>query len=250
MAEKNLIFSCLLIILQISNLILNSKIWKQESSINYMGKVKNIIFDFDGTLADTSKLIVATMQKSIRDYGLPFKNEEQIKSTIGVRLEEIPAILWPSFKNVGEPFAKIYRKNFEELKDKTAIDLFHGVNETLGKLKDEGYQMAVATSRSHKSVEELTKELRIRDCFVYLLGGDDVSEGKPHAESIYKILKERDWNKEETMMIGDMGVDIKMGKNAGIKTCGVTYGNGKVLELEGAGADYVIPCFQDLLTII
>ena len=66
-----------------------------------MEQIRNIIFDFDGTLADTSKLIVATMQKSIKEYGLPSRTEEQIRATIGVRLEEIPLILWPSHKDIG-----------------------------------------------------------------------------------------------------------------------------------------------------
>lgn len=215
-----------------------------------MTEFKNIIFDFDGTLADTSKLIVATMQKSIQDSGLPFRNAEQIKATIGVRLEEIPSILWPSFKGLGEPFDAIYRKNFEELKDQIPVTLFPGVKETLSKLKGNGYKMAIATSRSHRSVEELTHQLGIRDYFIYLLGGNDVSEGKPKPESIFKILSEMDWNQNETMMVGDMAVDILMGRNAGIKTCGVTYGNGKALELEEVGADYIITDFSHLIDII
>lgn len=215
-----------------------------------MNDIKNIIFDFDGTLADTSNLIVSTMQKSIQDIGLPFRNEEQIKATIGVRLEEIPSILWPSLKGIGEPFATIYRKNFEVLKDTIPVTLFPGVEKTLSKLKENGYKMAVATSRSHRSVEELTQHLGIRNCFDYLLGGDDVSEGKPNPESIFKILSYMNWNKENTLMVGDMTVDILMGKNAGMKTCGVTYGNGKSQELEEAGANYILKRFPDLEDVL
>ena len=215
-----------------------------------MSLIKNIIFDFDGTLADTSKLIVATMQKSIQDYGLPYRNEEQIKSTIGIRLEEIPSILWPSIKGLGEPFAAVYRKNFETLKDKIPVTLFPGIKETLSRLKKEGFEMSVATSRSHRSVEELTEHLGIRDCFVYLLGGDDVKEGKPAPESINRILSVTGGNSNDTMMVGDMNVDIIMGKNAGVKTCGVTYGNGKAKELEEAGADFIISDFKQLIEIL
>ena len=204
----------------------------------------NIIFDFDGTLADTSKLIVATMQKTIKDCGLPFRNAEEIKSTIGIRLEEIPSILWPDIKGIGVIFAEVYRKNFEKLKDIISIDLFPGVKDTLAFLKDNGYKMAVATSRSQKSVIELTKQLGIRENFSYLLGGDSVEKGKPNPESINKILNEMDWNPQETIMVGDMAVDILMGKNSGIKTCGVTYGNSRETELEDAGADYIIDSFS------
>lgn len=215
-----------------------------------MALIKNIIFDFDGTLADTSQLIVATMQKSIQDYGLPFRNETQIKATIGVRLEEIPSILWPSFSGLGEQFGAIYRKNFEDLKNKIPVTLFTGVKDTLSEFKKKGYNLAIATSRSNRSVGELTQQLGIRDYFNYLLGGNDVAQGKPHPESIYKILYETGWDPEESIMVGDMGVDILMGRNAGIKTCGVTYGNGKEIELKEAGADYIVSDFSNLSDIL
>lgn len=217
---------------------------------NNMTQIKNIIFDFDGTLADTSKLIVSTMQKTIQDYGLPYRDDTQIKATIGLRLEEIPSILWPFFKGLGEPFANIYRKNFNELKNEIHVTLFPGVKETLTKLKGLGYPMAIATSRSYRSVVELSLQLGIKDNFEYLLGGDNVSEGKPDAESIYKIISDMDWKKDETMMVGDMAVDILMGRNAGIKTCGVTYGNAKASDLEEAKADYIISDFSKLMDII
>lgn len=215
-----------------------------------MKRIRNIIFDFDGTLADTSRLIVATMQQTITDYGLPYRNDEQIKATIGVRLEGIPSILWPSFKGPGEPFANLYRKNFEELKHKISVELYPGVKDTLSQLKESGHRMAVATSRSHRSVKELNGQLGIIDYFDFLLGGDDVKEGKPNPESIYRILDKMNWEADETMMVGDMPVDILMGKNAGIKTCGVTYGNGKVLELEESGADFLISTFSNLTDIL
>ena len=210
----------------------------------------NLIFDFDGTLADTSKLIVATMQKAIEDCGLPFRNEEQIKATIGVRLEEIPSILWPEMQGIAQPFADRYRKNFEILKNRIAIELFPGVKDTLADLKEKGYKLAIATSRSHRSVVDLAELLGIKEDFEYLLGGDNVENGKPDPESIFTILKEMDWKPEETMMVGDMAVDILMGKNAGIKTCAVTYGNGKSPQLKQAGADFIINDFRDLPEVL
>lgn len=208
--------------------------------------IRNIIFDFDGTLADTSQLIVATMQKSIDDMQLPFRNEEEIKATIGVRLEEIPSILWPMISGLGDSFAKTYRNNFEIIKDKIPIILFPKVKDTLKRLREENYYMVIATSRSHRSLEELSNMLGIKDFFSYLLGGDDVDNGKPNPESIYKIIEKMDWKPEETMMVGDMKVDILMGKNAGIRTCAVTYGNGKERELEEACPDWVVESFNEL----
>ena len=215
-----------------------------------MSYIKNIIFDFDGTLADTSHLIVTTMQKSIEDCGLPHKTESEIRATIGLRLEEIPYKLWPGFKESGNKFADVYRKNFEVLKDVIPIRLYDGVKETLKVLKDKGINMSIATSRSHKSVEELTDKLGIRDNFDFLLGGNDVSKGKPDPESIYKIFSATGWEDKDTIMVGDMGVDILMGGNAHLQTCGVTYGNGNLSDLQEAGANFIIREFYDLKNII
>ena len=60
-----------------------------------MYKVRNIIFDFDGTLADTAPLIIATMQAAIRELDLPLRTNEECRALIGLRLEDIPAALWP-----------------------------------------------------------------------------------------------------------------------------------------------------------
>lgn len=211
-----------------------------------MKSVKNIIFDFDGTLADTSKLIVDTMQKTIEELDLPPRSENEIKATIGIRLEEIPSYLWPDVPDLKEKVAKAYRKNFEIIKGKVTIDLFPGVLETIKNLKDQGINLAIATSRSHRSVEELSKQLGIKNYFDYILGGDNVEKGKPDPQSIFKILDESGWRKEDTMMVGDMSVDILMGKNAGIKSCGVTYGNGMEGELRESGADFIIDSFNHL----
>ena len=212
--------------------------------------IRNFIFDFDGTLADTSQLIVATMQKSIVECKLPFRSEDEIKATIGVRLEEIPSILWHDKTGIGEWFANVYRKNFERIKEEIKVSLFPKVQETLSVLKEREYGLVIATSRSKRSVIELAEILGIKGYFNFLLGGDNVSEGKPNPESIYMILEKMKWNPSETMMTGDMPVDILMGKNAGIETCGVTYGNSKETDLKEAGTDYIIKDFSEILNII
>ncbi|MCH5234619.1 MAG: HAD hydrolase-like protein [Muribaculaceae bacterium] len=153
-------------------------------------KIKNIIFDFDGTLADTSKLIVATMKETIKEMRLPYRSDDEIKSVIGVRLPEIPTILWHDIHGIEDSFEDTYRKNFEVFKDVIPIDLFPGIKETLQILKEQGINMSIATSRSNHSVEELTDQLGIRGYFRYLLGGDNVLQGKPNPESIYKILRD------------------------------------------------------------
>lgn len=212
-------------------------------------KYNNIIFDFDGTLVDTAALIIETMHRTIKALNLPDKSDAECKSMIGYRLEEIPSILWPEIPDLSERYVTTYRAIFNTIKDSYKIHLYPGVLETLDALHRNGVRMAIASSRSKASLQEYCAELHIADYFQMLVGGGDVKTGKPSPEPVNHILSAQGWNSRETLVVGDMNVDILMGKHAGAATCGVTYGNGSVSELQEAGADYIISDFPFLLSI-
>ena len=96
----------------------------------------------------------------------------------------------------------------------------------------------------------MTHDLRIADCISYLVGADDVENAKPNPEPVLKTLSATGFDASETLVVGDMNVDILMGVHAGAKTCGVTYGNGTRRELEEAGADYIIDSFDELMGLL
>lgn len=83
-----------------------------------------------------------------------------------------------------------------------------------------------------------------------LVGGGEVKNGKPAPDPVNLILVSQGWINIETLVVGDMAVDILMGKGAGAATCGVTYGNGSIVELKEAGADYMISDFMELTRIV
>lgn len=213
-------------------------------------KYRNIIFDFDGTLVDTAALIIETMHRTISALSLPDKSDEECKAIIGYRLEEIPSILWPEIPDLAQRYATVYREIFNSIKDSFKIRLYQHVFDTLTELNHKGIGMAIASSRSKASLQEYCSELHIADCFRMLVGGGDVEHGKPAPGPVNLILKTQKWDKDETLVVGDMNVDILMGKRSGTATCGVTYGNGSVSELEDAGADYIISDFSNLIRIV
>ena len=90
----------------------------------------------------------------------------------------------------------------------------------------------------------------IADHISYILGADDVKEAKPKPEPVLKTLANMHFDAGETLVVGDMAVDILMGANAGAKTCGVTWGNGTKEELENVGATYIIDRMEDLIEIV
>lgn len=209
-------------------------------------QIKNIIFDFDGTLVDTAPLIVKTMQAAIREMNLPERTGVKCRATIGLRLEEIPAVLWPEFTGIGVEYARTYRRIFDKLKRPLNVNCFPGVIETLGVLHGSGYKMAIASSRSRQSLEEYVEFFGPDKYFCMLVGGNDVAHGKPDPEPVLSILDAKGWKANETLVVGDATVDIQMGKSAGTHTCAVTYGNGTAIELKSAHPDYIISEFTDL----
>lgn len=215
-----------------------------------MKGIKNIIFDFDGTLVDTAPLIVATMHAAIDRLNLCQKTDDECKATIGIRLEDVPDIFWPGNELAKREFATTFRREFETLRKSVGAECYTGVLWTLEALHSDGYRMAIASSRSHKSLQEYVDEFDIADYFAMLIGGNDVEHGKPAADPVLKILNTCGWNAAETLTMGDAPVDIQMGKAAGTLTCAVTYGNGTEAELAAAGPDYIISDFPALAEIV
>ncbi|MDE6534808.1 MAG: HAD-IA family hydrolase [Muribaculaceae bacterium] len=213
-------------------------------------EIRNLIFDFDGTLVDTAGLIIATMQQTIRELGLPQRSEAECRAMIGYRLHDIPPILWPGIPDIADAFAETYHRVFDTLKVSFKVQMYPEVFETLSLFYKQGINMAIATSRNLKSLKQFNEDFGIDSYFKILIGGQEVVNGKPDPEPVNRILDSMGWNPEETLVVGDMNVDILMGSRAGTKTCGVTYGNGTIKELEEAGADYIINSFGDLQKLV
>ena len=192
-----------------------------------------IIFDFDGTLGDTRRNIVTTMQMTIAELQLPNRSEEECAATIGLPLAGCFKTLFPDIQDELIPrCTETYRRLF---------------NENLKTIHPEAFP---ASSRSHNSLKELTRNMGIADFISYFLGADDVKEAKPKPVPVLKTLADMHYDAGETLVVGDMAVDILMGANAGTRTCGVTWVNGTKEELENAGATFIIDRMSDLLIIL
>ncbi len=210
-----------------------------------------IIFDFDGTLGDTRRNIVTTMQMTIEELHLPNRSEDECAATIGLPLAECFRTLFPDIQEELIPrCAETYRRFFNENLKNIHPEAFPGVVETLSVLHQKGFTLTIASSRSRNSLMELTRNMGIADYISYLLGADDVKEAKPNPEPVLKTLADMHFDANETVVVGDMPVDILMGTNAGARTCGVTWGNGTKDELENVGANFIIDKIEDILTIV
>ena len=213
--------------------------------------IRLIILDFDGTLGDTRGNIILTMRNTMQQLGYPEPDEDTIAATIGVPLEKGFEQMFPGISPADVALcAKTYREIFEKNRKVLVPKLFPQVKETLAALKKAGYVLTIASSRSYGSLNEFLQEMGIAPYISYVLGANSVTHAKPHPEPVLKTMADLGFTADETLVVGDMPVDIRMGQGAGAHTCVVTYGNASREELAAAGADAVIDRFADLPRII
>ena len=212
-----------------------------------MTETKIIILDFDGTLGDTASVIIKTMHETIREMGLPTRTDEQCAAMIGLRLVEIPPVLFPECDIDVDLYADTYRRLFDIHNKDGAVNLYPNVIETLKALRARGITLTIASSRGQASLSQFVKNLGLTDIITYILGAGDVENGKPHPEAIFTTLDKYGFTPDQAIMVGDTIFDIQMGINAGTRTCGVTYGNGSRESL--SPADWLIDDFSELLEL-
>lgn len=209
---------------------------------------KLIIFDFDGTLADTTATILRTYRMAIEALGMPYRSDAEFQSTIGVPLKEGFRQLYPYFTDEQlNRCVDTYRSIFNANKRDLVPSLYPGVKETLNRLAEMGIEMSVASSRSRESLVEFCEDNDIAKHFALILGADDVTHAKPNPEPVLTILERLKQPAELTLVVGDMLVDIAMGRGAGCRTVGVTYGNSNRHKLIKAGANYILDSFPELI---
>lgn len=211
--------------------------------------IRLVIFDFDGTMADTRHNIVITMQRVMRELGFPVADEETCASTIGLPLKDCFRQIFPELTDDrAEHCAETYRQIFFANAKDLVPNLFPHVQETIDWLHSRRIRIAIASSRTSASLIGFIREMQLVDKIAMVVGSDEVVHHKPHPEPVHVILSALDVPASETLVVGDMPVDILMGVAAGTHTCAVTYGNASAEELSAAGAEFLVNDMAELVT--
>ena len=181
-----------------------------------------IVFDWDGTLMDSTAHIARSIQAACRDLGVPVPADDAARYVIGLGLRDALQIAAPSLDPADYPrLAERYR--FHYLIKDAQTELFAGVRELLAELREQGYLLAVATGKSRVGLNRALDEVRLTSVFDGTRCADETFS-KPHPAMLHELTRELGQDLERTVMIGDTTHDLQMATNAGAAGVAVTYG--------------------------
>ncbi|MET3914865.1 phosphoglycolate phosphatase [Variovorax sp. OAS795] len=181
-----------------------------------------IAFDWDGTLYDSTRLIVRCIQAAVVDVGGAKPSEDDAAWVIGLGLAEALARAAPDVPK--EKYAELgARYRYHYLQHQDDLVLFDGVLQMLDALRARGHKLAVATGKSRRGLNEALKSMALRDRFDASRTADETF-GKPHPCMLLELMEELDVPAERTLMIGDTTHDLQLALNAGCASVGVSYG--------------------------
>jgi len=189
-----------------------------------------IVFDWDGTLADSVAQIVTAMRGAIAQMDLPPRTDAQMRNVIGLDLFEAVNTLYPEMNR--ETWANLvqqYRHQFISHHQTTV--LFTGAEDVLAQLRAQGYWLAVATGKSARGLARSLDELDLHATFAATRTADKTAS-KPNPLMLEEILIDLDTAPARALMVGDTEYDLEMAVNANVPRIGVSYGVHEVVRLE------------------
>lgn len=210
-----------------------------------------VIFDWDGTLLDSTGKIIKSMQLAIGELSLPPRSDEQIREIIGLGLIEALKAIYHEFDygmDVLEPLRATYAKHYVEL-DAVPCEFYPGARETLDTLRDRGHQLAVATGKSRKGLDRVLNNLGMHDYFDATRCADE-TKSKPHPLMLHELLMELRCEPQRVMMVGDTEFDLMMARNANVAGVAVTHGAHNLDRLLACHPLHAIDAIPELLSLV
>lgn len=203
-----------------------------------------IAFDWDGTLFDSTAIIVRCIQQAVVDVGGARPTDKAAAYVIGMGLMEALAHAAPDVPKERYPdLGARYRHHY--LSHQNDLSLFDGVLSLLDDLKARQHLLAVATGKSRRGLDEALRSAQLQGVFHGSRTADETA-GKPHPLMLQELMREFDVRPQRTLMIGDTTHDLQMALNAGCAAVGVSYGAHEPAEFESLAPLHVAHSVRDL----
>jgi pyrophosphatase PpaX len=209
-----------------------------------MSKLKGILFDLDGTLRDSREAILSAIEQVFAEIGIPQPPSEELNQHTH-HLESVRSIFAPHHS--AQDFLERYDAHIEPLRARIA--LYPHTREVLTQLKNDGYQLGLASSA--RWPQQWAEENDLLPLFGAIIGANDTEKHKPDPEPVLKALDELGLPADEVIMVGDLAADIEAARGAHLYAAvGIMHGFGSREVLEQAGADYSIESLDALPELV
>jgi phosphoglycolate phosphatase len=181
-----------------------------------------LVFDWDGTLADSTAIIAGAIQQACNDLGLPVPDDVAARFVIGLGLVDALRHVAPTLpSSEHRRLSERYRHHY--LARDPEIPLFAGAREMLDELDARGFLLAIATGKSRAGLERALAQQGVAHRFVASRCADE-GHPKPHPDMLLALMDRCGTGPDETLMIGDTTHDLELARNAGANAIAVTYG--------------------------
>ncbi|AXH99877.1 pyrophosphatase PpaX [Sporosarcina sp. PTS2304] len=208
--------------------------------------ITTLLFDFDGTLADTNELIISSFRHVLDEHFPGQFKRPDILPFIGPTLRDTFSSIAP---DKTEQLIQQYRE-WNTANHDAVVTEFEGVTDTLHELQTRGIKMAVVSTKKRDMVERGLTLLGITSYFETVIGLDDITNPKPDPEPLLLALERLGSTPQEALMIGDNFHDILGGQNAGVRTAAVAWALKGEDYLQTFKPDFMLHHMSDLLPIV
>ena len=211
-------------------------------------KIKGVLFDLDGTLVNTTPLILESFRHTFKEFDLPVPADSELVAGFGLPMRTAVTAYMP--EEMADEFCDAYRA-YQRMRHDELIQSIDGVAETLSALAERGVKMAVVTSKKRPAA---IRDLGCYDLVKYfdtIIACDDCAENKPLPGPSLMALKQLGLSGAECLAVGDSPFDLQSARGAGCQTAAVRYTSfdWDYILTEGK-PDYVLNKMTDLLTLI
>jgi pyrophosphatase PpaX len=206
-----------------------------------------VLFDFDGTLVDSGRIILASFRhatKTVLEREIP--DEVLVAGVGGSGIAEQMAAIDADH---ADELVRVYREHNEPLHEE--LEAFEGVAELLERLHGEGRRLGIVTAKRRPTVQLAFDRLELESWFDAVVCREQTEHGKPHPEPVLRALEILGARPADAAFVGDSPYDMGAGLAAGVFTVGVSWGgiHGRAL-LDDAGADVVVDSLEELLRVL
>jgi len=215
-----------------------------------MNKIKSVIFDFDYTLADSSRGVIECIAHAFINLKLPIPSSENIRKTIGMSL---PNIFDTLAGKLSEPPYDEFNRFFVEQADKVMLDrivLFAQVKPAIEQLLERNLVLGIVSTKFRYRIQAFLERENIDDAFSIIIGGEDTAKHKPDPTGLMMALKYLGCVPEEVIYVGDSTTDAETARRAAVLFVAVLTGVTTEQDFNSYSPYAVIPNLVSLSSII